>query len=105
MDRSEAVESFALEKFESIVYEHLNVRDAHIQVWLVREKSFNQRGPHLFKCEVSIRFAPKREVFISKSGQNVYEAIALTGGALSNSLRNEFKRKMHRRSEQLAANY
>lgn len=97
MDRSEALEDHAVSRFEGVVEEFLKREDCHLQIWLIAEKSHQHKGPSLFRCEVDVRFAPKRELFMAKSSQDMYDAINLTAHALSQVIREESKKEIQQR--------
>ncbi len=97
MDRSESLEQFAIEKMEGVAHELLHRGEFHLQIWLVNEKSAQSKGPHQFKCEVSVRFPPKREIFIDKTSEDMYESIGLVENALRQVLREEAKKEIQKR--------
>ncbi|MGE0632101.1 MAG: HPF/RaiA family ribosome-associated protein [Pseudobdellovibrionaceae bacterium] len=97
MDRSPAVEDYATARLDSIITEFLNRKDAHWQAWMVAEKSTESRGPHVFRCEVSVRYAPKKEVFVSKEATDMYDAINMAVGSLTEVIREETKREQQRK--------
>lgn len=97
MDRSPSLEQFAIEKFEGIVEEFLNRREAHCQIWLVNEKPEGARGAHQFRCEVSVRFAPKREIFVAKTAIDMYDAINTATQSLMDVIREESKKEQKAR--------
>ncbi|GIL16345.1 MAG: hypothetical protein BroJett040_00960 [Oligoflexia bacterium] len=97
MDRSEALESLALEKFEGIVEEFLHRDESHVQIWLVNEKSHGQKGEHQFKCEVSVRYPPKKEIFVNKTATDMHDAINMTASTLMQLLRDESKKEIKKK--------
>jgi ribosomal subunit interface protein len=97
MDRSEAVEEFASTRIEPVVEEFLGRDNCHIQIWLNKEHSPHQKGTPAFKCEVNVRFAPKREIFVHKTDPDMYAAISSAASSLQTVLRDESKKEKTRR--------
>lgn len=97
MQRSEALENYALERIEPIVEEFLNREDCHLQIWLNKEHSRHQKGAPEFKCEINVRFPPKKEVFVNKSDEDMHTAINIAASTLQTLLREESKRELNRR--------
>ncbi len=90
MDRSESVENHAVSKIEKIVTDFGGRPDYHLQVWLVSENPKLAKGAPLYKCEVSVRFPPKKEVFVQKSSEDMYDAINFAASA-NNGSRSSFE--------------
>ncbi len=99
MDRSEALESQVLDKIEPIVEEYAGQREQHLRVWLVADQSIKQKGARSYKCEISVRVPPRREIFISKSATDMYIALKSAAKSLRTTLREEFKRRIYRRND------
>lgn len=97
LDHSDALETHAIEKFSDIVDEYLSREDSHTQVWLVSEKSYGQKGEHVYKCEVSVRYPHKKEVFVSKTAADMRDAINKSGVALTGILKEESKKEQTKR--------
>lgn len=95
MDRSPAVEDYTTERVDAIVEEYLGSRtEVHWQAWMVSDKPTEARGPHVFRCELSVRFAPKREIFVSKEASDMYEAINTATQSLTSAIREQTKKEL-----------
>lgn len=99
MDRSETLEVEASDRITEVIEEFLNRDDCHTQIWLIKEHSPFGKGKPEFKCEVSVRYPPKKEVFVHKSHEDMHHAIHMTATALQGVLREESKREINRRHE------
>lgn len=96
MERSESLEAYAQDKFVGIVEEFLNRDDSHVQLWLVTEKSRLERGAPEFRCEASVRFPPRKEIFVSKSSDDMHDSINMAAKALEKQLRAHSKKEIKR---------
>ena len=95
MERSEALEEFAIEKLEPILESMLNRESGHAQVWLVCDHSrHHQRGAPEYRCEVEVRYPPRKDVFVCKADEDIHAAIQEAAAALKSLLRSESKREI-----------
>lgn len=99
MDRSEALESFALDKVEPLC-SYLHRSDCHIMVWLISVNSRFATGTPEYKCEIEVRYPPKHDVFVSKTSEDMYEAINQATHAMQVMLRNRAKREINTRNDE-----
>ncbi len=99
MDRSESLESFALDKVEPLCT-YLHRSDCHILVWLVSVNSRFASGTPEYKCEIEVRYPPKHDVFVSKTAEDMHEAIAEAAKAMQILLRNRSKKEIGIRNDE-----
>jgi ribosome-associated translation inhibitor RaiA len=98
MDRSPAVEQYATERVDAIIEEYLGSRSSvHWQAWMVTDKPTDARGPHVFRCELSVRYAPKREIFVRKEAPDMYDAINMATQSLTSTISEETKKERQRK--------
>jgi ribosomal subunit interface protein len=95
LDRSDALDEYVSSKVE-ILYNVLHRADCHVQVWLVSVHSRFQKGVPEYKCEIDVRYAPKRDLFVAKSATDIYDAINEAIDSAKNLIREESK-DQHRR--------
>ena len=100
MERTEALETFALDKVEPFC-SYLHRSDCHVMVWLVSVNSQFSTGTAEYKCEIEVRYPPKHDVFVSKSSENMYDAINAAAHAMQVLIRNRAKKEIHSRTDQL----
>lgn len=101
MVRSEALENFAATHVDAIVSEFLNRHDYHTQIWLKTEHGHNERGVPMFCCEIDIRYPPKKEVFIQKFHNDMYQAVRMAVDSLKVTLREISKRELDSRQQNI----
>jgi ribosome-associated translation inhibitor RaiA len=95
LERSDATDAFVAEKAEAL--RHLVHRhDCHLQVWLVAEKSRFGKGVPAYTCEIELRYSPKRDVFVSKTAEDLHSAIIDAVNATKNLLRDNTQDHHHR---------
>lgn len=75
MDRSEALESLAIEKVTTAIDNFLHRHDAHIQVWLISDLNRTNRGTPNFICEIEVRYPPRKSFFVSKTSPDMNTAL------------------------------
>jgi ribosome-associated translation inhibitor RaiA len=75
MERSEALEDYALDKITQAVEGFVHRHDAHVMVWLISDLNRANRGTPQFECEIEVRYPRKKDVFISKSAPEMHAAI------------------------------
>jgi ribosome-associated translation inhibitor RaiA len=66
-------------------------------VWLMNVHSRVQKGVPEFRCEIEIRYPPKRDFFVAKSGDEMHAAIQYALDALKAHLREDGKREIDAR--------
>lgn len=98
MERSEALESFALDKVEPLC-QFLHRADCHILVWLISVNSRFNTGTPEYKCEIEVRYPPKHDVFVSKTSEEMYDAINEASHAMQVLLSNRAKKEIHTRND------
>ena len=98
MERSEALETFALDKVEPLC-NYLHRSDCHILVWLVSVNSRFASGTPEYKCEIEVRYPPKHDVFVSKTSEEIHEAINEAAHAMQILLRNRAKKEINSRND------
>lgn len=98
MERSEALESFALDKIEPLC-SYLHRSDCHIMIWLISVNSRFNAGAPEYKCEIEVRYPPKHDVFVSKSSEDMYDAINDASQAMQLLLRNRAKKEINSRND------
>ena len=98
MDRSEALEAFALDKVEPLS-NYLHRSDCHVLVWLISVHSKFQTGTPEYKCEIEVRYPPKHDVFASKSSEDIYDAVNEATRAMTVLLRNRSKKEINSRND------
>ena len=99
IERSEALESFALDKVEPLS-NYLHRADCHILVWLVSVNSRFASGTPEYKCEIEVRYPPKHDVFVAKTAEDMYEAINQAAHAMQVLLRNRAKKEIGTRHDE-----
>ena len=99
MERSEALESFALDKVEPLC-NSLHRADCHILVWLVSVNSRFASGTPEYKCEIEVRYPPKHDVFVAKTAEDMYEAVNQASHAMQVLLRNRAKKEINSRNDE-----
>lgn len=99
MERSEALESFALDKVEPLC-NYLHRTDCHILVWLVSVNSKFASGTPEYKCEIEVRYPPKHDVFVAKTAEDMYDAINQATHAMQVLLRNRAKKEINTRNDE-----
>lgn len=75
MERSVALETYLLKRLEPLLTDFLHRHDWHARVWLVTENSRFKKGVPVYRCEIDVRFPPKKEIFIEKSSVDMYQSI------------------------------
>lgn len=98
MERTEALEDFALKKVEPLCG-YLHRSDCHILVWLIAVNSQFNSGTPEYKCEIEVRYPPKHDVFVSKSSEEMYDAINDASHAMHVLLTNRAKKEIHSRND------
>jgi ribosome-associated translation inhibitor RaiA len=83
MERSEALEAYAVEKISTAVNGFIHTHDSHVLIWLISDLNRANRGTPLFCCEVEVRYPQKKNVFISKTDQDIHLAINEAADKLS----------------------
>jgi ribosomal subunit interface protein len=101
MDRSEALETLAVEKISAAVEEFVHRHDAHVQVWLNSDLNRANRGTGQFTCEIDVRYPKKKELFVSKSDTDIHTAIQEAADSLAIMLDEAGKREISLRREPL----
>lgn len=99
MDRSESLEDYAIEKVSAAVEEFVHRHDAHVQVWLISDVNRTNRGTGQFTCEIDVRYPKKRDLFISKSNEDMQRAIIEAVDSLAIVLDEAGKREKSLRRE------
>lgn len=99
MDRSEALEAYAVEKISTAVGGFVHAHDSHVLIWLISDLNRANRGTPLFCCEVEVRYPQKRDVFISKANQDIHLAINEAADKLSIMLDEAGKKEIARRRQ------
>ncbi len=94
MTRSEHLEAFVREKLEPVVDDLLHREDCHVMVWLMNVHSRTQKGVPELRCEIEIRYAPKRDFFVAKSSDDMHIAIVDAIDALAHHIREDGKREI-----------
>ena len=94
LDRSDALDDYVSKKVE-VLYHVLHRADCHVQVWLIAVNSRFQKGVPEYKCEIDVRYAPKRELFVAKSATDLYDAISEAMDSAKNLIREESKTDRH----------
>lgn len=94
MARSEHLEAFVQEKLQPVIEDVLHREDCHVMVWLMNVHSRVQKGVPELRCEIEIRYPPKRDFFVSKSSEDLHAAIVEAVDALELHLRDEGKREI-----------
>jgi ribosome-associated translation inhibitor RaiA len=97
MDRSESLEAYAIEKLGQAVQEFIHAHDSHVLIWLVSDLNRTNRGTPEFCCEVEVRYPKKKDVFISKSNQDIHLAINEAAEKLGVILDEAGKRELSKR--------
>ena len=97
MDRSEVLEAYAIEKLSQAVEGFVHAHDSHVLIWLVSDLNRTNRGTPEFCCEVEVRYPKKKDVFISKSNQDIHLAINEAADKLSVMLDEAGKRELSKR--------
>lgn len=97
MARSEHLEMFVRERLEPVVEGVLHRNDCHVMVWLMNVHSRIQRGVPELRCEIEIRYPPRRDFFVAKSSDDMHTAIVEAINALRMHLAGESKREIDRR--------
>ena len=98
MERSEALESFALDKVEPLC-NYLHRSDCHVLVWLISVNSRFNTGTPEYKCEIEVRYPPKHDVFVSKNSEDIYDAVNEAAHAMTVLLRNRSKKEINTRND------
>jgi len=101
MDRSEVLEAYAVEKISMAVGGFIHAHDSHVMIWLVSDLNRTNRGTPEFCCEIEVRYPQKKDVFISKSNQDIHLAINEAADKLSVMLDEAGKKEMARRRSPL----
>lgn len=99
MDRSEALETYTLEKVGQAVEEFVHRHDAHVQIWLISDLNLSNRGTGQFICEIEVRYPRKKQFFISKTAADMHVAIQEAVDKLSILLDEVGKREIDQRYE------
>ncbi len=102
MDRSETLEEFAIDKISAAVEEFVHRHDAHVQIWLISDVNRTNRGTGQFTCEIDVRYPKKRDLFISKSNEDMQRAIIEASDSLSIVLDEAGKREKSLRRESIS---
>lgn len=88
--RTENLESYLLEKTESVIEPYLKYdNNAHltVRVETVRSRNQNNRKPH-YTCEVILKPSFKKgTIKVQKTGTNFFEAVSKTTSALKHSIK------------------
>ncbi len=99
MDRSEALEAYAIDKATLAVEGFIHAHDSHVMIWLVSDLNRTNRGTPEFCCEIEVRYPQKKDVFISKSNQDIHSAINEATDKLSVMLDEAGKKEISRRRQ------
>lgn len=75
MERSEAIEALATEKVTAAVDNFVHRHDAHVEIWLISELNRTNRGTPNFKCEIEVRYPPRKSFFVSKASADMHMAV------------------------------
>jgi ribosome-associated translation inhibitor RaiA len=94
MDRSEALETYVNEKLSDVIDEVLHRRDGHILVWLNADTNRTTRANPTFVCEFEVRYPPRKDIFVSRSGADMHVAINEAVDSLRGLLREDGKREV-----------
>ncbi len=97
MTRSEHLETFIRERLQPVIEGALHRDDCHVMVWLMNVHSRAQRGVPELRCEIEVRYPPKRDFFVAKSAEDIHIAIVDAVDALKLHLAEDGKREIHRR--------
>ncbi|MCM2281962.1 MAG: HPF/RaiA family ribosome-associated protein [Bdellovibrionaceae bacterium] len=97
MTRSEHLETFVRERLDPVIEGVLHRHDCHVMVWLMNVHSRVQRGVPELRCEIEIRYPPKRDFFVTKSSDDIHLAIIDSVDALKIHLDEDGKREIERR--------
>ena len=98
MARTDALETFARDKVEPLC-NYLHRSDCHILIWLVSVNSQFSTGAPEYKCEIEVRYPPKHDVFVSKTAEDMYDAINDASHAMHVLLRNRAKKEIDSRND------
>ena len=98
MERSEALESHALAKVEPLT-NYLHRSDCHVLIWLISVNSRFNKGTPEYKCEIEVRYPPKHDVFVSKTSEDIYEALNEASHAMAVLLRSRAKKEINTRND------
>jgi ribosome-associated translation inhibitor RaiA len=101
MDRSEALEAYAIDKITQAVDGFVHAHDSHVMVWLISDLNRTNRGTPVFCCEIEVRYPQKKDVFISKADEEVHLAINEAADKLSVMLDEAGKKEIARRRQPL----
>lgn len=97
MARSEHLETFVRERLEPVIEGVLHRADCHVMVWLMNVHSRVQRGVPELRCEIEVRYPPKRDFFVAKSSDDMHLAIVDAVDALRIHLAEDGRREIDRR--------
>jgi ribosome-associated translation inhibitor RaiA len=100
MDRSEALETYAVDKISMAVGGFVHAHDSHVMIWLCSNLNRTNRGTPEFCCEFEVRYPQKKDVFISKSDKDIHLAINEAADKLSVILDEAGKREISLRRSQ-----
>ena len=97
MARSEHLELFVKERLEPVIEDILHRDDCHVMVWLMNVHSRAQRGIPELRCEIEVRYPPKRDFFVSKTSEDMHLSIIDALDALKTHVTEDRKRITDRR--------
>ncbi|HVK61896.1 MAG TPA: HPF/RaiA family ribosome-associated protein [Bdellovibrionales bacterium] len=99
MERSEALETFALDKVGQAVEEFGHRHDSHVLVWLVSELNLVNRGTGEFICEIEVRVPRRKQYFVSRASTDMHTSIVEAVDRLKTVLDEAGKKEISQRNE------
>ncbi len=97
MARSEHLEAFVRERLEPVIEGVSRREDCHVMVWLMNVHSRAQRGVPELRCEIEVRYPPKRDFFVAKGADDMHMAITAAIDVLRAHLAEAGRREIDRR--------
>ena len=84
--KTEALEDFAKDRIDHVIekYEDAGIHSSVVRLQM--DHAFLQKGKELFRVEVLLKTRKFNEIFLKKTGGNLYEALAEASDKLNNLL-------------------